>query len=146
MEHFQNPYELLNLFKKITHEGSYVYIEVPSDYAGVENNAYAKGHLTFFDIPSLRKFLEKQKNFDLMKTYDLDIIGTKCRYIGIILKRNNCDENTEMVEQDLQKLAALYSAKLVYAVHALKAHQQAMTENGVKLDAINFPFSVPMTF
>ena len=123
-----------------------MYIEVPSEYAGVEKSDYAKGHLTFFDIPSLGKFLEKQKNFDLMKAYDLDIVGNKYRYIGIILKRNDCDEDTQIIEQDLQKLAALYSAKLVYAVHALKAHQQAMTENGVKLDAINFPFSVPMTF
>ena len=146
MEHFQNPYELLNTFKDITHEGSYIYIEVPDDYSLVEQSAYGKGHLTFFNIESLIVFFSRQKNFDLIEIYDHKIgsnnnlVPAGC--IGLILKRNNCNEGIEIVRQDFEKLVALYSAKLVFAAGSLTAHQKIMVNNNIATLGVDIPVPI----
>lgn len=134
LEHFQNPYELLNTFKSIAHEGTLVYLEVPNEYRSVENRDYAKGHLTFFDIPSLHLFISNQKCFDLVKTYDIRInkYGKDCQFIGIVLRRNGCDSEINIVKQDFEKIAAMYSKKLVFCVSTLKDHQKLLQNNNIE--------------
>jgi len=143
IEHFQNPYELLRTFRDITHQGSIVYIEVPNDYLLVESSAYGKGHLSFFDTDSLHTFLKKQNNFDLIGMYthnensSVNYLPVGC--IGVVLKRNNSDQAIEVVQQDLEKIIALYSAKLVFSAGSLIAHQKVMVANNINTLGVDIP-------
>lgn len=127
LEHIPNPYEVLQTFKSITHEGSIVYIEVPNDYEGVKQRVYAKGHVVFFDEKSMRKLLEKQKNFAIIEMLKIDNGGLDGS-TAVILKRTTDDSDIKIATQNKEMLADEYSKRIAEYINLIKSIQKSQPQ------------------